>query len=128
MTPSIKLGVLPGVMRDTIISISNDLHLNVKETNITLNSINDMDEAFISSTGIGLLPCKWDGWKSNFNMTFQIKNKLDQLINKSKWNWFQGKYIINKVNFTMNTELKKPKIEQKKDIHLAVLMFYMLNI
>ena len=84
MTPSIKLGVLPGVMRDTIISISNDLHLNVKETNITLNSINDMDEAFISSTGIGLLPCKWDGWESNFNMTFQIKNKLDQLINKSK--------------------------------------------
>ena len=84
MTPSIKLGVLPGVMRDTIISISNDLHLNVKETNITLNSINDMDEAFISSTGIGLLPCKWNGWKSNFNMTFQIKNKLDQLINKSQ--------------------------------------------
>ena len=86
MTPSIKLGVLPGVMRDAIISISNNLNLNVKETNITLNSINDMDEAFISSTGIGLLPCKWDGWESNFNMTFQIKNKLNQLITNSESN------------------------------------------
>ena len=71
-------------MRETIISIAKDLNYNVKEMHINYNTIKEMDEAFISSTGIGLLTCYWDGWESNFNMTFQIKNKLDQLINKSQ--------------------------------------------
>ena len=57
LTPSTNLGVLPGVMRRTIMSIANELNLTVKDTNISIESINDMDEAFISSTGIGLLPC-----------------------------------------------------------------------
>ena len=83
LTPNINLGVLPGVMRSTIIEIGNNLKLNVQEANINLNSINEMDEAFISSTGIGLLPCKWEGWDSNFKITLQIKNKLNQLINNS---------------------------------------------
>ena len=39
-----------------------------------------MDEAFISSTGIGLLPCFWDGWKSDFRLTLKLKKHLDTLI------------------------------------------------
>ena len=80
LTPSINLGVLPGVMRDAIISIANELNLTIEETNISIESINNMDEAFISSTGIGLLPCIWDGWKSEFTITLKLKKRLESLI------------------------------------------------
>ena len=83
LTPSTLLGVLPGVMRDTIMSISVKFNLTINETNIPLKSINEMDEAFISSTGIGLLPCLWDGWQSNFIITSKIKKHLDLSINNN---------------------------------------------
>ena len=81
LTPSIELGVLPGVMRDTIISIAKEINITVKEANISIESINEMDEAFISSTGIGLLPCFWNGWQSDFTITSKLKKHLDQFIN-----------------------------------------------
>ena len=81
LTPDIKLGVLPGVMRDTIMSIANEINLIAKETNLSFDSINEMDEAFISSTGIGLLPCSWDGWQSDFRLTLKLKKRINRLIN-----------------------------------------------
>ena len=83
LTPSKNLGVLPGVMRDTILSISKNLQFDVKETNIPLNSIKNMDEAFISSTGIGLLPCYWGNKKFTFNLTLEIKKELFYRINNT---------------------------------------------
>ena len=80
VTPSIDLGVLPGVMRETIIDLALDLDLLVSEENIPVDNINNMDEAFISSTGIGLLPCYWDGWNSKFPITSILKEKLNALI------------------------------------------------
>ena len=80
MTPGIDLGVLPGVMRETIMEIALELDLIVSEKIIPFNSINDMDEAFISSTGIGLLPCYWDGWNSEFPITYLLKEKLNGII------------------------------------------------
>jgi len=80
LTPSTNLGVLPGVMRSTIMSIANELNLTVKDTNISIESINDMNEAFVSSTGIGLLPCFWDGWKSDFTIALKLKKFLETLI------------------------------------------------
>ena len=67
-------------MRETIMSIAKETSLKVEETNISIDSINDMDEAFISSTGIGLLPCIWDGWTSDFVKTYELKISLDSLI------------------------------------------------
>ena len=81
LTPSTKLGVLPGLMRNTIMSIAKESNLTVEEGNISIESINGMDEAFISSTGIGLLPCYWDGWQSDFTITLKLKKQLDRLIN-----------------------------------------------
>ena len=83
MTPGIDLGVLPGVMRETIMEIALELDLIVSEKIIPFNSINDMDEAFISSTGIGLLPCYWDGWNSEFPITYLLKEKLIRIINNN---------------------------------------------
>ena len=80
LTPGTDLGVLPGVMRETIISIAQGANLKAEETNIPFDSINDMDEAFISSTGIGLLPCYWDDWNSTFSMTTLLKERLDFII------------------------------------------------
>ena len=80
MTPGVDLGVLPGVMRDTIIDLAPDLDLLVSEGKIPVDNINNMDEAFISSTGIGLLSCYWDGWNSKFPITSILKEKLNALI------------------------------------------------
>ena len=80
LTPSTKLGVLPGVMRGAIMSIADELNLTVEDTNISIESINDMDEAFISSTGIGLLPCFWKGWQSDFTITSKLQTLLGTLI------------------------------------------------
>jgi branched-subunit amino acid aminotransferase/4-amino-4-deoxychorismate lyase len=81
LTPSLDLGVLPGVMRSAIINIAIGMGIKVDEAYIPFDTINDMDEAFISSTGIGLLPCYWDGWSSEFNLTQNIAKKLTQQIN-----------------------------------------------
>ena len=83
MTPGIDLGVLPGVMRETIMEIALELDLIVSDKIISFNSINDMDEAFISSTGIGLLPCYWDGWNSEFPITYLLKEKLNGIIDNN---------------------------------------------
>jgi len=81
ITPSLDLGILSGVMRNTIISIAKKINLNVLETHIKKEKINLMDEAFISSTGIGLLPCYWDDWHSEFETTNKLKKELFNKIN-----------------------------------------------
>ena len=80
LTPSTDLGVLPGVMREIIISIAKKVGLKAEEINISIDSIDEMDEAFVSSTGIGLLPCTWNGWKSDFVKTRALKKSLNSLI------------------------------------------------
>ena len=82
-TPSLDLGILSGVMRETIIEIAKSLNIKTFETHLKVNEIDAMDEAFISSTGIGLLPCFWDGWTSDFNLTKQIKKELFNRIKNS---------------------------------------------
>ena len=59
------------------------MDIQVKETHIKYNSIDKMDESFISSTGIGLLECFWKGWKSNYFLTKQIKKELFNRIKNS---------------------------------------------
>ena len=81
LTPSLDMGILSGVMRDTILSIAVDLDMGIKETLIDYNNINLMDESFISSTGIGLLPCYWDEWNSKFQWTQCLKKELLKRIN-----------------------------------------------
>jgi branched-subunit amino acid aminotransferase/4-amino-4-deoxychorismate lyase len=86
ITPGLDLGVLPGVIRDTIMEIAPLIGLSVAEELIPFDSINEMDEAFISSTGIGMLPCYWDGWNSKFKLTTLLKKQLDFIINEPQNN------------------------------------------
>jgi len=80
LTPPTSLGILPGVMRDQIIQISHAIGIHVKEKEISYKDINNMDEAFISSTGIGMIECFWDNWESNYVLTKQIKKELFKRI------------------------------------------------
>jgi len=82
LTPELSLGILPGVMRDTIIEISKKMHLTIKETKIKISEINSMDEAFISSTGIGLYPCYWDNWNSDYPITQELRKNLNKILNR----------------------------------------------
>jgi len=82
LTPELSLGILPGVMRDTIIEISKKMHLTIKETKIKISEINSMDEAFISSTGIGLYPCYWDNWNSDYPITQKLRKNLNKILNR----------------------------------------------
>ena len=80
ITPGLDLGVLPGVMRDTIMDLAPQIGLSVVEDSIPFDSINEMEEAFISSTGIGLLSCYWEGWEAKVTMTNLLKKRLDAII------------------------------------------------
>ena len=82
-TPSLDLGILSGVMRETILSIAQSLNLKYHELHINYNKIDDYDEAFITSTGIGLLPCYWAGFKSDYKLTSIIKKELFNRINNN---------------------------------------------
>jgi len=73
----------PKINHSRVVTIQDwfsELGLTIAEEIISLEFINEMDEAFISSTGIGLLPCYWDGWQSDFTITLALKQNLDQFI------------------------------------------------
>ena len=76
LSPSLDLGILSGVMRDTVFDIAREKGLPIEETHIKLEELQDMDEAFITSTGIGLLSCYWDNWNSSFEISKMIKKEL----------------------------------------------------
>ena len=63
-------------MRDTILEIARKEILEVHETHINFDEINNFDEAFISSSGIGILECYWNGWNSEYSITKKIKKVL----------------------------------------------------
>ena len=76
LTPSKKLGVLPGIMRETVLETAKDLGYKISTHNIKYNDVDQMDEAFITSTGIGVLPCFWGEWQSNYSICSKIKNAI----------------------------------------------------
>jgi len=47
ITPALELGVLPGVIRDTVLELAGNRGLKIHETLILREDVNDMDEAFI---------------------------------------------------------------------------------
>ena len=60
--------------------IAQNKKIEVCESHIDINTINDFDEAFITSSGIGVLECYWDGWKSNYTVTKKIKKVLAEKL------------------------------------------------
>ena len=79
-TPSLNLGILNGITRKHVIQLADSLNCTVKESNINYNTINTMDEAFITSSAVDILPCFWDGWRSNYSITRKLKNLYNESI------------------------------------------------
>lgn len=80
LTPTVELGVLPGVMRDTIMELALSLGMRVEEGYIQVDRVNEMDEAFISSTGVGVLPVFWDGFQSQYEKSMELREALEDLF------------------------------------------------
>ncbi len=80
-TPDISLGILPGVTRDLILELAADMGLAVDMAPIPATDVNKMDEAFISSTGIGILPVTWEGFHpTDYPFTNRLKAAVEQQV------------------------------------------------
>jgi len=79
-TPDLKLGILEGVTRSKVLELSNKLNYSISESSISYLDINDMDEAFLTSTAIGILPCYWDGWNSDYAISLHLKKHYNQMV------------------------------------------------
>ena len=79
-TPNLNLGILEGVTRIKVLELGKKLNYKISESMISYDDINKMDEAFITSTAIGVLPCYWDGWNSNHSITLNLKKHYNQMI------------------------------------------------
>jgi branched-chain amino acid aminotransferase len=80
LTPAESLGVLPGVIRDTVMEAAELRGLTVREGLILKRELPDMDEAFICSTGIGVLPVTWEGFHSEYHDSLLLKHDLEELF------------------------------------------------
>ena len=79
-TPKTDLGILNGITRQKVIELAKVSGYNVQETHINYNTISDMDEAFITSSSVDVLPCYWDGWNSDYSVTIKLKNLYTESI------------------------------------------------
>lgn len=84
LTPALELGVLPGVIRDTIMELAQRRGLEVRESLIIQDDVQSMDEAFISSTGVGVLPVTWDGFASTYKHSQVLRKDLIQLFDSGE--------------------------------------------
>lgn len=85
VTPGLELGVLPGVMRDTILEIAVSVGIETHETAIEFTELPTFQEAFISSTGIGILPVVWDGFfTGRHTMTNRLRDLLEARLKTGK--------------------------------------------
>ena len=62
--------------------LSNNINLKYSEEEVLLNNVGSMDEAFICSSVVGILPCYWDGWKSDYKITKRLQFLLEESLQK----------------------------------------------
>lgn len=82
ITPALELGILPGTTRSNIAKIAKNINLKYSEKEVLIQDINSMDEAFICSSVIGILPCYWDEWKSDYSVTKKLQFLLEESLQK----------------------------------------------
>lgn len=80
-TPDTSLGILAGVTRDLVLELAGDFDLEVDTSPIRIDQVNQMDEAFICSTGIGVCPCTWDGFRdSDYAITYRLRQAVEAVV------------------------------------------------
>lgn len=81
-TPSLELGILPGTMRDAVIELAREEGITCRETRISLEEAHSMDEAFLTSTAVKILPVQWNGWESGYRLTGYLQQQLNIFLNQ----------------------------------------------
>jgi branched-chain amino acid aminotransferase len=56
LTPSVKCGILPGVTREIVLELANELKIPAVEAEIRLNDLYKANEAFVTSSIIEIMP------------------------------------------------------------------------
>ena len=82
ITPTLDLGILSGTTRNEIKGLAKGNNINCIDKIIHKNEVDGMDEAFICSSAIGILPCYWDGWKSDYTITEKLQFLLEESLQK----------------------------------------------
>lgn len=82
ITPNLELGILPGTTRKIISELSSKIDLKYSEEEVLIDSVKFMDEAFICSSVVGVLPCYWDNWESNHKITKKLQFLLEESLQK----------------------------------------------
>ena len=80
LTPPLSLGILPGTTREIILKLCKEHGYDYNKKIVKFDDINEMDEAFLTSSTYGIIPCYWDGWKGNNKITKKIQNTLNQKL------------------------------------------------
>ena len=82
-TPDLSLGILPGVTRDLVLDLARRQGLEIDFSPITFQEVNTFDEAFISSTGIGVTPCTWEGFRpTQYPLSQRLSDAVEALIQR----------------------------------------------
>ena len=80
-TPDTSLGILPGVTRDLILELAAGLDLTVDTAAILATDADAMDEAFISSTGIGVYPVTWEGFHTTeYPIAYRVQAAVERKV------------------------------------------------
>jgi len=82
ITPSLNLGILSGTTRNQIKGLLSKTSIQFKERIIHKSELDDMDEAFICSSAVGILPCYWDEWESDYKITKKLQFLLEESLKK----------------------------------------------
>jgi len=82
ITSKLDLGILPGTTRKIISQLANKINLQYSEQEILFDNVHSMDEAFICSSVVGILPCYWNHWKSDYKITKQLQFLLEESLKK----------------------------------------------
>ena len=80
LTPPTSLGILQGTMRDTVVEVAGRESIVCRESLITREDADRMDEAFLTSSSLHVLPIYWDGWRSEYRVTNRLKDALNEFI------------------------------------------------
>lgn len=78
-TPPISSGILPGITRDSVIQIAQDLKIKFKEKNISTNELKKSDEAFFTGTACEIVPIRQIG-KNKIFQPWPITRKIQEVF------------------------------------------------
>lgn len=80
LTPPLSLGILAGTMRDAVLEVAEQEGIKCREALISKDDIDEMDEAFLTSSAVHVLPITWENWQSDYVVTKVLQAALNEFI------------------------------------------------